>query len=213
MTLMCKINKLEKLSGPQGNFHTLFGRSPTFYDHFQVDVVTLEWSTGISSSPVTQTNLLNELNLPQSITFPIPTSLPLKLTLTQETTSLLPFSSKFTFLGNKNSCDGHVSFPPSKNSGPFHHNKQLFTLPTEYSLVQISWIQRCRYKTPIFYINIFPYCFFPILDSNLPFFTSLLNPPQRNLQICLTKTIFYRHLFLHCQLDRYHQSTQQQTSH
>ena len=138
MTLMCKINKLEKPSGPEGNFHTLFGRSPTFYDHFQVDVVTSEWSTGISSSPVTQTNLLNELNLPQSITFPIPTSLPLKLTLTQETTSLLPFSSKFTFLGNKNSCDGHISFPPSKNSGPFHHNKQIFTLPTEYSLVQIS---------------------------------------------------------------------------
>ena len=77
-------------------------------------------------------------NLPQSIIFPIPTSLPLKLIVTLETTSLLPFYSKSTFFGNKNSCDGHISFLPNKNSGPFHHNKQLFNLPTEHSLVQIS---------------------------------------------------------------------------
>ena len=50
MTMMRKINKLEKPGGPQGNFHTLFGRSPTFYGHFRVDVLTSEWSTCISSS-------------------------------------------------------------------------------------------------------------------------------------------------------------------
>ena len=50
MTMMRKINKLEKPGGPQGNFHTLFGRSPTFYGHFRADVVTSEWSTRISSS-------------------------------------------------------------------------------------------------------------------------------------------------------------------
>ena len=51
MTMTRKINKLEKPGGPQGNFHALFGRSPTFYGHFQADVVTSEWSTRISPSP------------------------------------------------------------------------------------------------------------------------------------------------------------------
>ena len=106
--------------------------------------------TYLSKNHVTRTNLFNELNLPQSVIFPIPTSLSLKLTMTLETTSLLPFSSKSTFFGNKNSCDGHVSFPPNKNSGPFHHNKQLYNLLTEHSLVQIS----AGFKTPIFYVNI-----------------------------------------------------------
>ena len=50
MTMMRKISKLEKPGGPQGNFHTLFGRSPTFYGHFRGDVVTSEKSTCISSS-------------------------------------------------------------------------------------------------------------------------------------------------------------------
>ena len=50
MTMTHKISKLEKPGGPQGNFHALFGRSPTFYGHFRVDVVTSEWSTYISSS-------------------------------------------------------------------------------------------------------------------------------------------------------------------
>ena len=50
MTMTRKINKLEKPGGPQGNFHALFGRSPTFYGHFRADVVTSEWSTRISSS-------------------------------------------------------------------------------------------------------------------------------------------------------------------
>ena len=53
MTMMRKINKLEKPGGPQGNFHALFGRSPTFYGHFRADVVTSEWFTGISSSQIT----------------------------------------------------------------------------------------------------------------------------------------------------------------
>ena len=56
MTMTHKINKLEKPGGPQGNFHALFGRSPTFYGHFRVDVVTSEWSTCISSS--TEANLM-----------------------------------------------------------------------------------------------------------------------------------------------------------
>ena len=34
MTMMRKINKLEKPGGQQGNFHALFGKSPTFYGHF-----------------------------------------------------------------------------------------------------------------------------------------------------------------------------------
>ena len=51
MTMTRKINKLEKPGRPQGNFHALFGRSPTFYGHFQADVVTSEWSTRISPSP------------------------------------------------------------------------------------------------------------------------------------------------------------------
>ena len=50
MTMMGKINKLEKPGGPQGNFPALFGRSPTFYGHFRANVVTSEWSTFISSS-------------------------------------------------------------------------------------------------------------------------------------------------------------------
>ena len=48
MTMMHKINKLEKPGRPQGNFHALFGRSPTFYGHFRADVVTSEWSTRMS---------------------------------------------------------------------------------------------------------------------------------------------------------------------
>ena len=55
MTMMCKINKLEKPGRPQGNFHALFGRSAAFYGHFWVDTVTLEWSTCISSSNVRDT--------------------------------------------------------------------------------------------------------------------------------------------------------------
>ena len=54
MTMTHKINKLEKPGGPQGNFHVLFGRSPTFYGHFRADAVTSEWSTGISSSHLSQ---------------------------------------------------------------------------------------------------------------------------------------------------------------
>ena len=54
MTMMCKINKLEKPSGPQGNFHALFGRSPTFYGHFGADAVTSEWSTRISPPHLSQ---------------------------------------------------------------------------------------------------------------------------------------------------------------
>ena len=50
MTMTHKINKLEKPGGPQGNFHALFGRSPTFYGHFRADAVTSEWSTRLSSS-------------------------------------------------------------------------------------------------------------------------------------------------------------------
>ena len=50
MTMTCKINKLEKLGGQLRIFHTLFGRSATFYGHFRADTVTSEWSTRISSS-------------------------------------------------------------------------------------------------------------------------------------------------------------------
>ena len=53
MTMTHKINKLEKPGGPQGNFHALFGRSPTFYGHFRADVVMSEWSTRISASQIT----------------------------------------------------------------------------------------------------------------------------------------------------------------
>ena len=42
MTMMRKINKLEKPGGQQGNFHALFVRSPTFYGHFRADTVTSE---------------------------------------------------------------------------------------------------------------------------------------------------------------------------
>ena len=40
MTMMRKINKLEKPGGPQGNFHALFGRSAAVYGHFQANAVT-----------------------------------------------------------------------------------------------------------------------------------------------------------------------------
>ena len=50
MTMTHNISKLEKPGGPQGNFHALFARSPTFYRHFQADVVPSEWSTRISLS-------------------------------------------------------------------------------------------------------------------------------------------------------------------
>ena len=50
MTMTHKINKFEKPGGPQGNFHALFGKSPTFYGHFQADAVTSEWSIRISLS-------------------------------------------------------------------------------------------------------------------------------------------------------------------
>ena len=52
MTMMGKVNKLEKPGGPQGNFHALFGRSAAFYSHFRVDTMTSEWSTCISSSSI-----------------------------------------------------------------------------------------------------------------------------------------------------------------
>ena len=50
MTMTRKINKLEKPGRPQGNFHALCSRYPTFYGHFWADVVMSEWSTRISSS-------------------------------------------------------------------------------------------------------------------------------------------------------------------
>ena len=50
MTLTRKINKLKKPGRPQGNFHALFARSPTFYGHFWTDIVMSDWSTHISSS-------------------------------------------------------------------------------------------------------------------------------------------------------------------
>ena len=50
MTMMRKTNKLEKPGAPQGNFHALFDRSPTFYGHFRADAGTSEWSTRISLS-------------------------------------------------------------------------------------------------------------------------------------------------------------------
>ena len=52
MTMTCKINKLEKPGGPQGNFHALFGRSAAIYGHFRADAVTSERSTRISLSLV-----------------------------------------------------------------------------------------------------------------------------------------------------------------
>ena len=54
MTMTCKINKLEKPGRPQGNFHALFGRSAAIYGHFWAKAVTLEWSTHISSSFITE---------------------------------------------------------------------------------------------------------------------------------------------------------------
>ena len=57
MTMMRKIKKLEKPGRPQGNFHALIGRSPTFYSHFRADVVTSKWSTHILSSNANQQNL------------------------------------------------------------------------------------------------------------------------------------------------------------
>ena len=50
MTMTCKINKLEKPGGQLRIFHTLFGRSATFYGHFRADTVMSEWFTRISSS-------------------------------------------------------------------------------------------------------------------------------------------------------------------
>ena len=50
ITMTCEINKLEKPGGPLGIFHALFGRSAAFYGHFQVDTVTSELCTRISSS-------------------------------------------------------------------------------------------------------------------------------------------------------------------
>ena len=66
------------------------------------------------------------INLPKSITYPIPTSLSLKLTLILEPISPLLFSSKYSFFDDKNYCDGQISFLPNKNSGPCHHYKQKF---------------------------------------------------------------------------------------
>ena len=63
MTVMHKINKLEKPGRPQGNFHALFGRSPTFYGHFRADVVTSEWSTRISSSQLCLENEKGNTNI------------------------------------------------------------------------------------------------------------------------------------------------------
>ena len=50
MTMTRKINKLEKPSRPQGNFHALFGTSAAVYGHFWVDAVMTEGSTRISAS-------------------------------------------------------------------------------------------------------------------------------------------------------------------
>ena len=52
MTMRCKISKLEKPGGPQGNFHALFGRSAAIYGHFQVDTVASEWFTQYHHQPV-----------------------------------------------------------------------------------------------------------------------------------------------------------------
>ena len=75
--------------------------------------------------------------------------------LTLEPISPFPFSSKSTFFGNKNSCDGHISFPPNKNTGPFHHSKKLFNLPNEHSLVRISAVFKDIGTKPQFSTTIF----------------------------------------------------------
>ena len=61
MTVTHKINKLEKLGGPQDNFHALFGRSAAVYGHFRADAVTSEWSTCISPSNSSIRSIKNEL--------------------------------------------------------------------------------------------------------------------------------------------------------
>ena len=54
-TMTRKINKPEKPGGTQGNFHALFGSSPTFYGYIRAEVVTLEWSIRISHHPIVTT--------------------------------------------------------------------------------------------------------------------------------------------------------------
>ena len=141
------------------------------------------------------------INLPKSITYPIPTSLPLKLTLILEPISPLRFSSKSSFSDDKNYCDGQISFLSNKNYGPCHHNKQKFrSVPPQQTTLKLAnrafprtnicWIQRCWYKTPNFYNKLFLYCLYPILGSNFPFFTPLSNPPQCSLRIRPTKNLF-----------------------
>ena len=78
------------------------------------------------------------INLPKSITYPIPTSLPLKLTLILEPISPLRFSSKSSFSDDKNYCDGQISFLSNKNSGPCHHNKQKFrSVPPQQTKIPV----------------------------------------------------------------------------
>ena len=61
MTMTCKINKLEKPGGQLIIFHTLFGRSATFYGHFRADTMMSEWSTGISLSQYTNNSAIFDL--------------------------------------------------------------------------------------------------------------------------------------------------------
>ena len=173
-------------------------RTPFVTSHPLQNVFKL--CTYLSTNLVTRTNFFNELNLPQPITFPTPTSLPQELTLILNQSPCFFFPVYLHFLPQEllpwpdlfpvqQKC---WSVPPQRTTFQFTNRTFLRT--------NICWIQRCRYKTPIFYNNIFPYCLYPILDPNLPFFTPLPNLPQRNLRIRLTKNLLYRSLFLHCQL-------------
>ena len=111
MTMTRKINKLEKLGGPQGNFHALFGRSATVYGHFRADAVTSEWSTRISPSSTNKQPKNKELlyiNSSNQIWTKVMKSLLqninllISVTIVEWSTSSLIFN-QFDFLTNKGS--------------------------------------------------------------------------------------------------------------
>ena len=110
----------------------------------------------------------------------MPSSLPLKLTLTLEPISPFPI---YIFCQQELLWWSHF-FPAQQKYWSLSPQQTTFQLAKRaFPGTNICCIQRYRYKTPIFYNNIFPYCLYPILNPNLPFFTPLPNPPQHNLRI------------------------------
>ena len=113
--------------------------------------------------------------------------------LALELNSPFVYSSKSIFFWEQELLWWQHLFLPNKNSGRFHHNKELFNSPNEHFLVQISArLRNVHSETPIFYDTILTYCllFWTQIFHSLRLFrihhSPICESAQRNIFIAET---------------------------